>query len=46
MLISYTFVILYFASVFIFTDAQLLKNKMYDNRRRENPQYKYNDELM
>ena len=49
----HTFVILFcFASVFIFADAQLLKNKNHDNRKREKAQYKYNaqrkynDELM
>lgn len=52
MTVIHTFVILFcFASVFIFTDAQLLKNKI-NNRRREKSQYKYNaqrkynDELM
>lgn len=43
-----TLVILFcFASVFIFADAELLKNKIRNNnRRREIYQRKYNDELM
>jgi hypothetical protein len=35
-----------FTCVFIFIDAQLLKNKIRDNRRGEKSQRKYNDEVM